>query len=842
MPESTAPPRLRIPGAPLTFEPHAFRRPRPNGHKRPPSGQRFHLWVSGCQMNESDADYLSQGLTAAGFSAVADLDQADLAILVTCSVRQNAEQKAYGRFRELKAWKRARPGRAIAMTGCMANKEKDRLYERLPDLDYRFDMRQYEAFIEDLQGEYETDPAQTGGVVLQHGLTAYVPVIFGCNEVCSFCIVPFVRGTERSRPLDDLVEDVRRFARQGVREVTLLGQTINSYRDPESGARLADLLEAVEGVPGIWRVRFLTSHPRHVHDDLLFAIRDLPRVCEHLHLPFQSGDDAILKQMRRRYTVDEYRAIIAHARNVIADLSVSTDVIVGYPGETEEQFQRTLALLEEIKFDVVHIQGFSPRPRTTAARQADDVAPAEPGGDRGRAPGRAGRHRPSSVHRTRHRLATSRPGPQLGEPLKPVPVLEQYEAVKREHPDAIVLFRLGDFYETFGDDAERAAPLLGITLTSRELGKGQRYPMAGVPYHAYESYVGKLLRAGLKVALCDQVETAGEAHGLVRREVVRVLTPGTVVEDAYLEGGGTNYAVAVCLRSPYHGIAALDCSTGELALLRVEPTDDALRDELTRLRPAELVASEGDRSRLLTLVGATPISWADPLDFDARAAVDRLQTLLGVETLAAFGCDEWPEALAAAHAILRHAERSRLRLEPGLLRLHAEHPRAFMHLDPPTRRSLGLNADRPSSGDDLVGMMLREATTTMGARELRRWLDQPLRDRAPLDDRLARVALQVEDPLARGQLQTALRGLPDLERIAARTGQGVATPRDLRGLLRALVALPGVRRTTAKWPGLAGALPSPSEAELRDHLERALVDDVPATLKDGGVFKPGFDV
>src|SRR5919201_1287747 len=377
MPESTAPPRLRIPGAPLTFQPHSFARPRAHRRKHPPSGQRFHMWISGCQMNESDADYLAQGLTAAGFRAVPDLDEADIAILVTCSVRQNAEQKAYGRFRELKGWKRARPGRAIAMTGCMANREKDRLFERLPDLDYRFDMREYEAFIQDLQGEYETDPAQTGGAVLHHGLTAYVPAIFGCNEVCSFCIVPFVRGTERSRPLDDVVEDVRRFALQGVREVTLLGQTINSYRDPERGARPADLLEAVERVPGIWRVRFLTSHPRHVHDDLLLAIRDLPRVCEHLHLPFQSGDDAILKQMRRRYTSDEYRGIIAHARSTINDLSVSTDVIVGYPGETEEQFGRTLALLEEIKFDVVHIQGFSPRPRTTAARQADDVTPAE---------------------------------------------------------------------------------------------------------------------------------------------------------------------------------------------------------------------------------------------------------------------------------------------------------------------------------------------------------------------------------------------------------------------------------------------------------------------------------
>ncbi len=366
-----------MPGAPLTFTPQAFARPRPNGRKAKPPGERFHLWVSGCQMNDSDADYLTQGLTAAGFRQVADLDEADLAILVTCCVRQNAEQKAYGKFRELKAWKRERPGRAIAMTGCLANKEKDRLYERLPDLDYRFDMREYEAFIRDLQGEYETDPAQTGGAFLQHGLTAFIPVIFGCNEVCSFCIVPFVRGTERSRPLEDVVADARRFVTQGVREVTLLGQTVNSYRDPQRGTRLAGLLEAVDRIPGLWRVRFLTSHPRHVHDDLLVAMRDLPRVCEHLHLPFQSGDDTILRQMRRRYTRDEYRGIIARARELVPDLSLSTDVIVGYPGESEDQFQRTLELLHEIQFDVVHVQGFSPRPRTTAARQPDDIAPQE---------------------------------------------------------------------------------------------------------------------------------------------------------------------------------------------------------------------------------------------------------------------------------------------------------------------------------------------------------------------------------------------------------------------------------------------------------------------------------
>ena len=286
-----------------------------------------------------------------------------------------------------------------------------------------------------------------------------------------------------------------------------------------------------------------------------------------------------------------------------------------------------------------------------------------------------------------------------------------------------MLFRLGDFYETFGEDAERVAPLLGITLTSRELGKGQRFPLAGVPYHAMESYVGRLLKAGLRVAVCDQVEEAAAARGLVRREVVRVLTPGTVVEDAYLDGGA-NYVVSVCLRSHYHGIAALDCSTGELALLRVDPSDDTLRDELARLRPAELVGAESDRPRLTPLIGRTPTTWVSAQDFDARAAVDRLLGLLGVKTLAAFGCDEWPEALAAAHAVLRYAERAHLRLEPGSVRLHAEHPQAFMHLDPPTRRSLGLSADRPDSADDLVALIVGEATTPMGARELRRWLGQ----------------------------------------------------------------------------------------------------------------------
>ena len=384
------------------------------------------------------------------------------------------------------------------------------------------------------------------------------------------------------------------------------------------------------------------------------------------------------------------------------------------------------------------------------------------------------------------------------------------------------------------------APILGITLTSRELGKGHRFPLAGVPYHAYESYVGKLLRAGFRVALCDQVEDSATARGLVRREVVRVLTPGMVVEEAYLQGSA-NYAVAICLRTHYHGLAALDCSTGELALARVDPTDDALRDELARLQPSELIASENDRARLTAVIGSTPITWVSPQDFDARAAVDRLLTLLGVETLAAFGCDEWPEALAAASAMLRYAERVHLRLEPGLIRLHAEHPQAFMHLDPATRRSLGLSAGETSSADDLVAFMVREAVTSMGARQLRRWLDLPLRSRAQLEERLSRVGAMTDDSLGRGRLQAELRGLPDLERITSRIGQGLATPRDLQALRKALTTLPAIRQMAARWSQWTVPMLASRLREVKDALDRALVDEVPATLKDGGVFRAGYD-
>jgi tRNA-2-methylthio-N6-dimethylallyladenosine synthase len=204
-------------------------------------------------------------------------------------------------------------------------------------------------------------------------LLAYVSVMGGCNEMCTYCIVPFVRGRETSRPAGDIVEEVHRLVERGVRDVTLLGQNVNSYSDPTTQAGLPELLAAVDRVPGLWRLRFLTSHPRNAVPELFAAMRDLPTVCEQLHLPVQAGDDELLRRMRRLYTVDDYLAKIDAARSAVPALGLTTDVIVGFSGETEAEFLGTERLLQTVGFDVVHLQAYSVRPGTAAARRPDDV-------------------------------------------------------------------------------------------------------------------------------------------------------------------------------------------------------------------------------------------------------------------------------------------------------------------------------------------------------------------------------------------------------------------------------------------------------------------------------------
>ena len=347
------------------------RRPMAGVLGRPP---RVHLWHIGCQMNDADREHLGEQLAEIGCVPEVALEDADLAVLITCAVRQNAEQKVYGKFKELGPWKRARPGRAIALTGCMGVEHGTALLARLPELDYLFDVREPDGFLASLAGRYAADLDGSVALPASDRLSAYVPVIGGCNEMCTYCIVPFVRGRERSRGVTEIVDEVHRLVDRGVREVTLLGQNVNSYADPASGAGLAELMAAVDAVPGLWRQRFLTSHPRNASPALFEAMRDLPTACEQLHLPVQAGDDAVLRRMRRVYTIAEYRAILERAVATVPGVSLSTDVITGFCGETEAEFDRTEQLLRDVRFDVVHLQAYSPRPGTAAARRPDDVA------------------------------------------------------------------------------------------------------------------------------------------------------------------------------------------------------------------------------------------------------------------------------------------------------------------------------------------------------------------------------------------------------------------------------------------------------------------------------------
>ena len=337
---------------------------------RPP---RVHLWHIGCQMNDADHERLAEAFAEIGFVPDVALEDADIAVLISCAVRSNAEQKVYGKFKELIPWKRQRPGRAIALTGCMAVEHGAALLERMPDLDYMFDVRDPDGFLARLQSLHAGDLDGPVALPASDRLLAYVPVMGGCNEMCTYCIVPFVRGRESSRPTAAIVDDVRRLVERGVREVTLLGQNVNSYRDPQTGAGLPQLLAAVDAVPGLWRLRFLTSHPRNAVPELFSAMRDLPTVCEQLHLPVQAGDDALLRRMRRVYTVADYRAKIADAVATVPRLALTTDIIVGFSGETEAEFEGTVQLLRDIRYDVVHIQAYSVRPGTAAARRPDDV-------------------------------------------------------------------------------------------------------------------------------------------------------------------------------------------------------------------------------------------------------------------------------------------------------------------------------------------------------------------------------------------------------------------------------------------------------------------------------------
>jgi tRNA-2-methylthio-N6-dimethylallyladenosine synthase len=325
-------------------------------------------------MNSADSESLARRLLAAGY--VEDsLERADVAVLNTCVVRQASEDRVYSKLHELREWKS--PERTIAVTGCIVAKEGEALQRRFPHLDAVVPIGEYDSFIAGLDARYdysEGEPLPRAG---RTGISHYVRVIQGCDHNCTFCIVPRVRGREKHVPLVAVVAECCEAVADGAKEVVLLGQNVDDYRDPDSGAGLAGLVREVQKIAGLKRLRFLTSHPQDLEPDLLEVMAASDVVCRELQLPIQSGDDTVLKRMARGYQTRHYRAIIESARSLMPDIGLATDVIVGFPGESEAAYLKTRDLVTEIEFDVVHIAMYSPRPGTHAATRMEDDVPAE---------------------------------------------------------------------------------------------------------------------------------------------------------------------------------------------------------------------------------------------------------------------------------------------------------------------------------------------------------------------------------------------------------------------------------------------------------------------------------
>ena len=361
----------------------------------------------GCQMNEHDSERIAGLLEADGLTRAASETDADVVVLNTCCIRENADNKLYGNLGHLKTWKAKREGRQIVVSGCLAQKDRDLVGERAGHVDVVIGTHNVHRAAELLHSSTGSSTPLTEifdeAVIDDHAMfpsalparretsyNAWVTIQIGCDNSCAFCIVPAVRGEEISRPFDDIVAEVSRLAADGVTEVTLLGQNVNSYgRDLQLAARaagdrtasprplVADLLESVGRVPGIRRLRFTSPHPKDMRPDTFAAMAATPAVCEHLHYPLQSGSDRVLAAMHRGYTAERYLDRLAEARRQLLDLAVSTDIIVGFPGETGADFERTLEVAAEAEYDYAYTFVFSPRPGTEAAAMEDSFV--EPG-------------------------------------------------------------------------------------------------------------------------------------------------------------------------------------------------------------------------------------------------------------------------------------------------------------------------------------------------------------------------------------------------------------------------------------------------------------------------------
>ncbi len=354
--------------------------------------RRFFVRTFGCQMNEHDSERISGLLAAEGMEPTDDVEQADVVVLNTCCIRENADNKLYGHLGHLKALKERRPDLQIAVGGCLAQKDRELVQQRAGHVDVVFGTHnlahapdllaraRLEGPVLEILEEHEAYPsALPARRDVDHA--AWVTIQIGCDNSCAFCIVPAVRGREVSRRLGDIVREVEELADDGVVEITLLGQNVNSYgRDLGAGQyrpQFADLLRAIDAVEGIQRVRFTSPHPKDLRPETIAAMAECASVCEHLHLPLQAGSDRTLARMHRGYTAERYMQRLAAARTAIPDLAVTTDIIVGFPGETDDDFQHTLDVVEAAEYDAAYTFIFSPRPGTEAAAMVDDFVPHE---------------------------------------------------------------------------------------------------------------------------------------------------------------------------------------------------------------------------------------------------------------------------------------------------------------------------------------------------------------------------------------------------------------------------------------------------------------------------------
>jgi tRNA-2-methylthio-N6-dimethylallyladenosine synthase len=358
-------------------------------------GMKYHLWTEGCQMNVADSQRVASVLEHLGYESAPRPDEADVIVMNTCVVRQSAEDKAYGRLSSLQPLKQQRPEMVINLMGCLVGvKGNERLRQRFPYVDVfspPSDIGPLVNFLAQREGQKteETSTAQRyawmdGDIALpasasQRLVSAYIPIVYGCSYACTYCIIPYKRGAERSRPLEEILSEARALVAQGVREITLLGQIVDRYgKDQPDFSSLASLLRRLHEIEGLERLRFLTSHPNFMTDELLDQVSELPKVMPHIEVPIQAGDDRVLANMRRGYTVEQYRRLVEKLRRHIPGVSIATDIIVGFPGESEEQFQHTYDLLAELKLDVAHLARYSARPGTVSARRmVDDVSPEE---------------------------------------------------------------------------------------------------------------------------------------------------------------------------------------------------------------------------------------------------------------------------------------------------------------------------------------------------------------------------------------------------------------------------------------------------------------------------------